>query len=416
MADVRVSHPATQIVTAAAPDPQSRRVLVVAPTPFFGDRGCHVRILEEIRGLQARGAEVLVATYAMGRDVAGVSTVRAPHVPGLPARPFGPSYGRPVLDALLLCTTLRAALRFRPDIVHVHLHEGIAVGLLAARLVASPLVADLQGSLHSELVDHRFLRNDGLGSAFVGGVERWLVRRPDALLVGSSTVARLLAEQEVDPRRIVSLPDGADLTRFRPMPPDRALVDRLGLRDKRVVVFLGVLTPYQGVDALLEAAPRVIDAVPDAHFLIMGYPNEEHYRHIASQRGLNRHVTFPGRIAYDDAARWLNLGVVAVSAKTSRTESNGKLLNYMACGLPVVATDTPVNRELLGETGSFAPAGDPAALAARLSELLQAPTRAREMGATLRHRVEEEFSWPDLTERLLGVYEQLLANRTAGAA
>ena len=114
-------------MTSAAPNPEAWRVLVIAPTPFFGDRGCHVHILEEVRGLQAHGTEVLVATYAMGRDVAGVRTARAPNVPGLRARPLGPSYGRPVLDALLLGTTLRAALRFRPHIVHAHLHEGVAV-------------------------------------------------------------------------------------------------------------------------------------------------------------------------------------------------------------------------------------------------------------------------------------------------
>ena len=403
-------------MTAAAPDPEARRILAIAPTPFFGDRGCHVRILEEVRGLQARGAEVLVATYATGSDVAGVRTRRAPRVPGLRARPLGPSYGRPVLDALLLGTTLRAALSFRPHIVHAHLHEGVAVGLLAARLVGSPLVADLQGSLRSELVEHRFLKSRGLGSTLVGGIERWLVRRPDALLVGSTTVAQLLADQGVDPTRIASLPDGADLTRFRPMPPDRDQLDRLGLRDKRVVVFLGVLTPYQGVDTLIEAAALVVASVPDVHFLIMGYPNEEHYRDVVSRRGLHRHVTFPGKIPYDDAARWLNLGTVAVSAKTSLTESNGKLLNYMACGLPVVATDTPVNRELLGEAGVYASVDNPTELAARLSELLRTPAHARDVGATLRRRAEQEFGWPHLTERLLRVYERLLTQSRAAVA
>ena len=403
-------------MTAAVRDPEARRILAIAPTPFFGDRGCHVRILEEVRGLQARGADVLVATYATGNDVAGVRTARAANIPGLRARPLGPSYGRPVLDALLLGTTLRAALRFRPDIVHAHLHEGVAVGLLAARLVGSPLVADLQGSLHSELVEHRFLRNGGLPSALVARAERWLVRRPDALLVGSTAVAQLLADQDVAPARIVSLPDGVDLSRFRPMSPDRAQVDRLGLRDKRVVVFLGVLTPYQGVDTLLEAVSLVVASVPNVHFLIMGYPNEEHYRNVVSQRGLHPHVTFPGRIPYGDAAQWLNLGDVAVSAKTSLTESNGKLLNYMACGLPVVATDTPVNRELLGEAGVYAAVDNPTALAARLSELLRTPARAREVGATLRRRAEQEFSWPHLTDRLLRVYERLLTESGATAA
>ena len=57
------------------------RVLMVAPTPFFGDRGCHIRILEEIRALRGLGVETLLATYAVGRDHPEVRTVRSPRVP-----------------------------------------------------------------------------------------------------------------------------------------------------------------------------------------------------------------------------------------------------------------------------------------------------------------------------------------------
>src|SRR5262245_66374535 len=99
------------------------RVLMVAPTPFFGDRGCHIRILEEARALRALGVETLVATYAVGRDHPEVRTVRSPRVPWVRSLPVGFSPHRPYLDALLLGTTLRAARRFRPDILHGHLHR-----------------------------------------------------------------------------------------------------------------------------------------------------------------------------------------------------------------------------------------------------------------------------------------------------
>src|SRR5690606_1672571 len=144
---------------------------------------------------------------------------------------------------------------------------------------------------------------------------------------------------------------GADLTHFHPRPPDTALQASLGLQGKTTVVFLGLLTDYQGVDVLIQSAAAVIEAVPRAHFLIMGYPNEARYRERVQAMGLTSSVTLPGRIAYGDASRYLSLGSVAVSPKQSTTEANGKLLNYMACGLAVVATDTPVNRELLGEAG-----------------------------------------------------------------
>jgi glycosyltransferase involved in cell wall biosynthesis len=80
----------------------------------------------------------------------------------------------------------------------------------------------------------------------------------------------------------------------------------------------------------------------------------------------------------------------------------------MACALPVVATDTPVNRELLGDAGLYAPVGDTTALADRLVELLQSPDRQRALGQALHQRVEREFGWPALTDRLIELYGQLV--------
>jgi glycosyltransferase involved in cell wall biosynthesis len=383
------------------------RVLILAPTPFFGDRGCHVRILEEAQGLQKKGIDVLIATYATGRDVEGLHVRRSARLPGLRAKALGPSYGRPVLDLLLLATAIRAARSFKPQIIHAHLHEGIVIGAIVRLLAGAPLVADLQGSLTSELTDHRFLRPGGLAATIMGRLERWLVRRTDAVLASSAAAMPLLVEGNHH-ARVFSLPDGVDVRQFYPRPPDESLRRQLGLEGKRVVVFLGVLTPYQGVDALIEAIPSVARSVPDVHFLIMGYPDEDRYRAQIKERGLDEWATVPGRIPYEDAPRWLSLGAVAVSPKQSLTEANGKLLNYMACGLPVVATDTPVNRELLGESGVYAPVGDTAALANRLIELLQTPERGRALGDALRTRVEREFGWPALTDRLIELYRQVL--------
>jgi glycosyltransferase involved in cell wall biosynthesis len=391
-----------------ASPPPITRVLVVAPTPFFGDRGCHVRIYEEVRGLQAKGIEVLVTTFPTGNDPPGVNTRRAMAVPGVRARALGPSYGRPALDLMLLATTVRAVRGFKPQIIHAHLHEGIFIGTVARQITGIPFVADLQGSLQAELVDHRFLSQSGAAAGAVASLERWLVQRPDKLVASCAAVLPMLVAQGALPNRIVSLPDGADLEHFKPMPADRALRAELGLEGKQVVVFLGVLTPYQGVDALIDSIPDVINAVPDAHFLIMGYPNEERYRARIAAQDLQRSVTLPGRIPYQDAARWLSLGDVAVSPKQSLTEANGKLLNYMACGLPVVATDTAVNRELLGPDGVYVPVGHTPLLAERLIELLRSPERRQALGAALRQRAEREFDWTVLTDRLVDVYKRAL--------
>ena len=388
------------------------RVLVVAPTPFFGDRGCHVRIYEEVRALSALGVECRVVTYPTGGDLDDVDIVRAPPVFGIAAAPLGFSTGRPVLDLSLLLVAHRESVRFRPHLLHAHLHEGIAIGVALRARHGVPLVADLQGSLVAELVDQRVLADAGVAASIVRRVEGWLVRRPTRVLTSSSHGATLLAAQGVDRRILTTLPDGVDIEVFCPGSGDPEMVQRLGLTGKRVVVFLGVLTDYQGVDVLLDVAAILARSDMNAHLLVLGYPNEAHYQAAAARRGLDGIMTFPGRVPYAEAPSWLRLGEVAVSPKRSLTEANGKLLNYMACGLPVVATDTPVNRELLGDHGVFAPVGDAEQFAALILDLLADASRARGVGQALRDRAESMFSWKAIASRLETVYRDTIAGRT----
>lgn len=383
------------------------RVLMVAPTPFFADRGCHVRIFEETRALQRLGVQVTVATYPAGRDPDGVTVRRTPRFPGAERLELGPSWRRFLLDPLLALTALRVARRERPDLVHAHLHEGIAIGAVLRRRLGLPLVADLQGSLTGELIDHGFIRAWGLRTFLVRRLERALIRRPDVLLVSSEAGRELLAAQGARPERIVPLPDGVDVETFHPWHDVSGLRRELGLEGKRVIVFLGVLTPYQGVDQLLQAMWDVARRVPEAHLLLMGYPNVERYRTKVRAFGLAERVTVTGRIDYREAPRWLCLGQVAVSPKLSATEANGKLLNYMAAGLPVVVYDSPVARELLGEEGRYVRPGDVNGLARALEELLLDEAEAQRLGKALRTRAERLFAWPILARRLLDVYTAL---------
>ena len=386
------------------------QVLVIAPTPFFGDRGCHVRIYEEVQSLARLGVQSHIVTYPTGRDLSDVRIERASQLPGVQAQDLGPSLSRPLLDIGVLFAADRLIRRVQPDLIHGHLHEGIAIGSVLRTLHRIPLIADLQGSLTSELVDHGMFGADSLVAAVSRHIERWLVRRPNRILISAVSGFSLLTEQGVARHRISGLPDGVDVEKFFPQPPDPDLVSQLRLEGKRVVVFLGVLTAYQGVDLLLDVAPIVAKFVPNVHFLILGYPNEEFYRNKVSEMGLGEIVSFPGRIDYSDARRWLSLGEVAVSFKSSPTEANGKLLNYMACGLPVVASDTLVNRELLGEQGLYVSLDSIDDIATKIIEVLGDRDRARAIGESLHRRAEQLYSWPALAVRLENIYRETLGN------
>lgn len=387
------------------------RILMLAPTPYFADRGCHVRIYEEARTLVELGHDVRIVTYHIGRDMPGVPTCRIPRVPWYGKLAAGPSWHKPYLDLLLFFRALGVARHFRPDIIHAHLHEGALIGALLKPLLRIPLLFDYQGSMTAESLDHGFMKRGGVLHRLFSGIERFIDHRADFIVTSATEGAEALRrEWGVPAERVAPLTDGVDTDRFAPGSRDEAR-RALGLPvDRPVAVFLGLLNRYQGIDLLLEAVRRVRDAGHPLHFLIMGFPEEE-YRRRAAAEGVAESITFTGRVDYAEVPRLLAAGDVALSPKVSLTEANGKLLNYMACGLPAVVFETPVNREILGDTGVYARYGDSADFADKLMELVNDPSRLVSLGRAVRERAVLEHSLQARGRELARIYSGLLRSR-----
>lgn len=385
---------------------------MIAPTSFFSDYGGHIRILEETRALQARGVEVAIVTYFKGNDVPGIDIRRTAPLPWHTDYEVGSSRHKIAFDTYLAVKAAAEVRRFRPDLIHGHMHEGALIGGILARLAQVPLVFDFQGSLTAEMVDHDFLNPDGALYPWVYRLESAITRGlPDAILTSTGRAADLLREQFGVPQaRIHPLPDCADATRFDPArfpftAAEHPLRAQYGIpHDAILVGYLGLLTDYQGIPHLIEAAAALKQAGRHAYFLIMGYPSVDTYQMAARAWGVDDCVTFTGRVPFADAPYHLAACDVAVAPKMSSSEGSGKLLNYMAMALPIVAYDTPVNREYLADLGVYAPPGDVAAFTAGIDGLLDRPDQRRALGSCLRERVIERFSWSAAAETVHGVY------------
>ena len=107
---------------------RSYRVLMIAPTSFFLDYGCHVRIVEEARILQQLGQRVTIVTYANGRDLPDLDIRRTLPIPWRQHYEVGSSRHKIGFDTLLGIKTLSVLARSRFDVIHAHLHEGALIG------------------------------------------------------------------------------------------------------------------------------------------------------------------------------------------------------------------------------------------------------------------------------------------------
>ncbi len=393
---------------------------MLAPTSFFADYGCHVRILEEAKVLQQLGHQVTIATYHNGDPVSDLDIRRTLPIPWRRNFLVGSSRHKLVFDVLLGLKALELLARGRYDVIHAHLHEGALIGLVLGRLFGVPMVFDFQGSLTGEMLDHHFLRLQSPAYRLFRRLETWIVRHAPVIFTSSVNAEQLLREEfGCTPEQVHVLPDCVNADAFRPAqsyaPEDlAALRAELGIPvGRKLIVYLGLLAEYQGTGLLLEAMRRILNLRQDVHLLLMGFPNEEQYKQQARDLGIAAHVTFTGRMPYPQAPRYLALGDVAVAPKLSLTEGAGKLLNYMAVGLPVVAFDTPVAREYLGHEGLLAARGEVASLTNNLLQCLHLidtdPAPLRAMGQRLRQRAVQNFPWDNAGYQMVGVYQDLHA-------
>jgi glycosyltransferase involved in cell wall biosynthesis len=389
------------------------RVLSLAPTSFFGDYGCHVRILEEARALKALGHTVTIVTYYKGSDVPEFRVIRSSPTPWHSNYEVGSSRHKFAFDALLALRLLRVLAREKFDVIHAHLHEGALIGGVLGKLWRVPVCLDYQGSLTEEMTQHGFLRN-GRALALFKRVEALAEHLPQAIFTSTQHAAEHLKTKLGQPAKPVHhLPDGVNAETFRPnviSAAERAhLRARFGIAaDQPVVVFVGLLAHHQGVGNLIEAAAQLKQQGSPARWLVMGYPNVRAWREQAVQHGVGDTVTFTGRMPYGDLPRMLALGDVAVAPKLSYTEGSGKLLNYMAMALPTVAFDTPAQREILGPLGIYAPMGDSAALAQQVLHQLNQPEQRRALGDKLRQRARQLYGWDRNALLMQSVYQQLV--------
>jgi glycosyltransferase involved in cell wall biosynthesis len=393
-------------------------ILMIAPTSFFADYGNHIRIWQEARALQKLGHRVVITTYHNGDDMPGFEIYRSWDVPWIKRAMVGSSRHKIYLDMALSYRTLQVALKVKPTIIHAHIHEGALIGAVLKRIINVPMVFDLQGSLTSEMIDHHFL--SGTDSPLyrpLYSLERWINLQADALITSSHHSAELLLREfKYPPDRLHTVIDGISTERFYPFDGSAEWEERrqqlraeLGIpADRHVVVYLGVLATYQGIDVLLEAAKMLLEERPNTHFLIMGYPGVDRYGKMAEDLGIANHVSLTGRIPYKDAHNYLALGDVAVAPKMSATEGSGKIPNYMAMGLPIITFDTPVSREYLGDLGIYARFGSAVDLAAKLRMVQEQPEWAKRLGMLGRERAVSELSSDRAGPQIEAIYAEAM--------
>ena len=257
--------------------------------------------------------------------------------------------------------------------------------------------------------------------ALIHAADRVCVLSPDH----ASSVPYLRRAGERRPEKLVEMPNGVDVEAFAPGPDASGVRDRLGIgADAAVAAFVATLDRAHhfkrldlAIDALGRLAGADADPGPKLHLVVAGGGELlEGFRARAGEAGVADRVHFLGPVAHQRLPDLLRAADLLLLT-TEPPESFGiVLIEAMACGLPVIATEYPGVRAVVdeGETGLVVPARDPKGVATAIRELLGAGPEARQrMGEAGRQKAVREWDWKSLLDRMDAAYQEAIAARRA---
>ena len=300
-----------------------------------------------------------------------------------------------------LCLMLRLLLR-RPDIVHFYLPSAYMVGTPAAILACCRVRVMSRRS--QNYYQSRYF--------WAAAVERWLHRRTSAIIGNSRSVTRQLSEEGVPDSRLHLIYNGVDISAYAG-PVDMAAIRReLGIaEDALVFVIVANLIPYKGHADLLDALAQAALA-PGWVLLCAGRDDGigQSLQARAEAAGLSGHIRWLGSVEAVPAL----LAAADIGLLVSHEEGfSNAIIEYMAAGLPVIATDVGGNAEAVAneESGLIVPARDPAALAAAIRRLAADPELRRRMGEAGQRIVGDRYSLEACAEAYDRFYRGLLTRK-----
>jgi glycosyltransferase involved in cell wall biosynthesis len=315
----------------------------------------------------------------------------------------------PWLDVSACLALRRLFLRRRYDVVHTHSGKAGLAGRIAAKLARVPIIVHtIHGPSFYEY------QNPIANWAF-----RWAEQVAGACTTQFVSVADAMTEQYLaagigTPGKYVTIHSGMNIEAFLNASRDHSFRESLGISENDLVVGkIARLFRLKGHEYLFAAAPRIVAAVPNVKFLLVGDGiYRARFERLVANMGLRNHFIFTGLVPPQEIPRYI--ASMDVVAHLSLREGLPRALpQALACGKPVVAFDVDGAREVCldGDTGLLVQAKDVNALADAVIQLLQDKALAHRMGAQGRELVKERFSEVRMVQQLDELYRRLWVAR-----
>lgn len=287
--------------------------------------------------------------------------------------------------------------RFRPDVMHTWLFAANAYGRLAAGNRERPKV----------IISERCV--DSWKQGWQLKLDKKLIPRTHRMVANSESVAEFYRQQGFPAERMVVIPNGVDVSDGKPLPSgekDEMLKEWDIPAGSRIVGYVGRLAPQKRGHDLIWSMQLLRQLTDRVYFVIVGDgPDRVEMVRLSQHMGCDHLVRFLGH--REDSQRLMRAFDVVWLASEFEGQSNS-LMEAMAAGIPVVASDIPANRELVvdGQTGFLVNVGDCPAMSQFTDRILADPNLARRLGEAGRERMRTQFDLQTMIESHRKLYHE----------
>lgn len=319
---------------------------------------------------------------------------------------LGVTRGRGRLARMLGTTwqVFRRASRLRPDVVHFHDPELLPVSLLL-KLRGCKVVYDVHENVPDQILDKHWLPRAlrPLISGLMDLTERTSARLLDGIVAATPRIA-----SRFPPHKTVTVQNFPILSEFAsvPQPVDAA-------NHPPRLVYVGVIAEVRGIMHMVRALEIARRSRPDLRLVVAGnFLSEELKGRVMAMAGWQG-VDFAGWLTREQIAALLSTalaGMVVLHPTPSYREAYPvKMFEYMAAGIPVIASDFPLWRQIVAESdcGLLVDPLDSQAIANVMLRLISNPHQARRMGASGAMAVRSRYNWDAEAGKLIGLYSRL---------
>jgi phosphatidyl-myo-inositol alpha-mannosyltransferase len=375
------------------------KLALVSPYDFAYPGGVTEHVANLAEQFLGRGHEVHIVAPSSDDEAEPIASVDAPvhRIGRVVSIPANGSVARITLSLRSYLQAKRLLQEQQYDLVHLH----------EPMMPALPLTVLRHSNTTNVGTFHAF-RNTPLTYFYGKPILRPFFRKLHGHIAVSSAARDFVGEYFPADFRVI--PNGIDFPRFNTRyPPLEQLAD-----DRPTVLFVGRLEKRKGLRFLMRAWPLVLERQPDARLVVVGRGRPlEGYRRFAARQGWSpSDVVFAGYVSAEDLPRYYQSCDVFCAPNTGQESFGIVLLEAMAAGAPIVASDIPGYRDVVshGEEGLLVEPKRPGAIADGLCRLLGNP----ELRASMRRAGADKaqaYDWPRVASQVLEYYDEVLERR-----